>query len=408
MGATSSSDDSAKGGKSSILDQLTVEIEAQSRRNGYKKPSHALTIQHFIPPTFPLHPLISNKHLREINKSWKLIKDGKAEGLSYGTGGRSGMVFFFDEFYNRLFQRSATFREYFGQDIRKRGEVLLRIVQFVGSLDLADRSKHKRLAVLGKNHISKNIKPWMYSVFVEVLIETMMYCLGSDGDYLCSQAWNYVMAYIMERMLMEAIRSNQNIDFEFNANAFKKGHQMNNSMNNTRTSYCASRTSNASSIDNSTTSKAKKKKTNNKRQASTGQQNTGQTNTDSSKANSVNPTVPNNPDRSRLASLAEGNEEEKRELLTDHSKDEETKEINNGDDLPWKPKKETKDQDDSRAPEMTISLLGTPGPQSGGDVHLNSKRLPPVVMSQLTGGSATSGGGGGGDNKMAAAPGILV
>mmetsp|Transcript_42734 Transcript_42734/g.70842 ORF Transcript_42734/g.70842 Transcript_42734/m.70842 type:complete len:179 (-) Transcript_42734:114-650(-) len=145
--------------KNSVIDLLTVEIEQRAKTDGYRKHTHAEAIQHYLPPTFPLHAMISPRDIELISKSWSLVKEGKADGLSYGTGGRSGMVFFFDEFYGRLFQRSRAFRDYFGGDIKQRGKILLQIVQFISSLNLADRMKlDAGINRLGKSHAKKKHK----------------------------------------------------------------------------------------------------------------------------------------------------------------------------------------------------------------------------------------------------------
>mmetsp|Transcript_4964 Transcript_4964/g.7518 ORF Transcript_4964/g.7518 Transcript_4964/m.7518 type:complete len:256 (-) Transcript_4964:141-908(-) len=185
--------------------------------------SHGESIEHYIPPTFPLSPLVVPAHVNLINQTWKLLEDGKAEGLQAGTGGRSGIVFFFDEFYLRLFQRSRGFRDYFGSNIKKRGEILLRIINFMTSLDFNRRiDVDKQLYFLGKAHKVKNIRPWMYSVFAEVLIETIMFCLGEDGTYNVSLAWTFVLTYTMQKMLAEAIKGNV-LEMEFSANYTTKG-----------------------------------------------------------------------------------------------------------------------------------------------------------------------------------------
>jgi len=184
---------------------------------------HSEAVEHYIPPTFPLNPVVLPFHKLKIEQSWQLIEQDKAAGLSSGTGGRSGLVFFFDEFYFRLFQRSKAFYDFFGTNIKKRSEILLRIIQFLVSLDFGDRvTVDTQLYFLGKAHTKRAIRPWMYSVFTETMLETLMFVLGEDGTYEVSMSWTFVITYIMKRMLTEALKG-QILELEFSANYSTKG-----------------------------------------------------------------------------------------------------------------------------------------------------------------------------------------
>mmetsp|Transcript_27622 Transcript_27622/g.35698 ORF Transcript_27622/g.35698 Transcript_27622/m.35698 type:complete len:334 (+) Transcript_27622:37-1038(+) len=212
------------GSRSSVVDELHLSLVQEAKKNKIAKCTAAESIQHYIPPTFPLHPMVTKHHLKAINKTWKLIREGTAEGLTKGTGGKSGIVFFFDDFYFRLYQRSTEFSDFFGGDLRKRGEVLLRITQYIASMDISDRRQlDKDLELLGKTHahVKRNIRPWMYSVFVETLIESLMYCLGENGTYESSLSWTFALAYILEKMLQKALKGRL-MDFEFNANCHRQ------------------------------------------------------------------------------------------------------------------------------------------------------------------------------------------
>jgi len=179
-------------------------------------------VQHFMPASFPLNSILTPYHLKKVKSSWMLLKSGSCEGFSAGTGGRSGLVFFFDEFYLRLFQRSKKFRAYFGADLKKRGEILLRIIQFVTSLDISDKDKiESQINILGRAHAKRNIRPWMYSVFVETLIETIMYCLGEDGSFEVSLSWTFTFSFTMEILLRHALKGKL-LDSEFSTNYFGK------------------------------------------------------------------------------------------------------------------------------------------------------------------------------------------
>jgi len=196
---------------------LKMEIQKIEQR------PHTEAVEHYIPPTFPLNPVVVPYHVEKIVASWDSIENNTAAGLQMGTGGRSGLVFFFDEFYLRLFQRSKQFRDFFGTNIKKRSEILLRIIQFVKSLDFSDKlTVDTQLYFLGKGHVKRAIRPWMYSVFTETMLESLMFVLGEDATYEVSMSWTFVITYIMKKMLYEALQGNI-LEMEFSANYTTKG-----------------------------------------------------------------------------------------------------------------------------------------------------------------------------------------
>lgn len=166
-------------------------------------------VHHYMPGVFPLSPSVGDEDVRVMNDSWLKVQSGTARGLcDKGDGlGGSGLVRFFDEFYQRLFARSKKYESIFGSNIRARGEIMLRILQFVCTLDLRNPSRaNTKLFYLGRAHAHRNIRPFQYGIFAETLIETMMDCLGDDGTYTVASAWTRVMSYVMLHILPEAIK----------------------------------------------------------------------------------------------------------------------------------------------------------------------------------------------------------
>lgn len=106
-----------------------------------------------------------------------MLRAGTAGGLKLiAKEGETGVIALFEEFYLRLFERSEAFRGYFSGDVRKRGAVILRILEQLTSLNLKTLPfLEKRFKELGMLHVGMNIRPWMYSVFIETLV--ISYCL---------------------------------------------------------------------------------------------------------------------------------------------------------------------------------------------------------------------------------------
>jgi hypothetical protein len=53
--------------------------------------------------------------------------------------------------------------------------------------------------MLGKSHASKFIKPYLYSVFVQ--IQTVAFRLGTDATNQIMEAWVNQFAFVMRSML---------------------------------------------------------------------------------------------------------------------------------------------------------------------------------------------------------------
>lgn len=97
--------------------------------------------------------------------SWAIIRSRK---VSDTNGELFDTMQMFDEFYSRLFERSDAFRSYFSTNTRKRAAVVLRILEQVTNIQIKELDLlRKRFNELGNLHIGMNIRPWMYSVFIE-------------------------------------------------------------------------------------------------------------------------------------------------------------------------------------------------------------------------------------------------
>jgi len=161
-------------------------------------------IHHFIPASFPLDVYISDKMTQICSNSWKTIRQGSAGNAQSQTNttGKTGMVFFFDEFYDRLFDRAAIFNDIF-PNVRTRGSVLILATEFLISLKGDDNpSETHRIMVLGRKHKTKpKIRPWHFAVYMQAFLESIMFCLGQDALPSVAEAWTNVCAYALSKML---------------------------------------------------------------------------------------------------------------------------------------------------------------------------------------------------------------
>lgn len=163
----------------------------------------------------------------------------------------NGVSVLFEEFYARLFERSEAFRSFFSTDVRKRGAILLRIIEQLVYINLEmTKELEKRFLELGRMHRAMNIRPWMFSVFVETcvskylkkkffffwgdisikipnscshshphrptksssffifrLLESIIYCLGASATFLVVTSWTKLFSWALHQLLPTAIHS---------------------------------------------------------------------------------------------------------------------------------------------------------------------------------------------------------
>jgi len=169
-------------------------------------------VHHFLPAAFPLQCTIKNFHIDKLKYSWKIVRSEGALGQKENDDGQSAIVVFYDEFYNRLFSKSAVFREHF-PGLKMRGGILNRIIHFVCSIDVLKlKETERKLTVLGDNHNTLNVHPWMYGVFAETLVETVLQCLGEEASFEYYQSWTVALSFCLKNMLHQALKSKMKIN----------------------------------------------------------------------------------------------------------------------------------------------------------------------------------------------------
>lgn len=182
-----------------------------------------VTLAHFTPSSFPLIPFISEKKNELCAASWKVIVSKDVTGPAGNL--ISGITVFYDEFYARLalFDANGNFETILvkhstGQNkIAAKGAILIRIIKFVLLIVEDNKKVRQSLDALGRSHTSRGIRPWQYSIFVEVLLSTISSRLGTGATNDVMEAWVNLFAFMLKAMLPLAIRGQVQTK-EFNIN----------------------------------------------------------------------------------------------------------------------------------------------------------------------------------------------
>jgi len=167
-------------------------------------------IHQFIPPLFPLEPVLTTAHMGLLQASWKMIEGQTAAGNT-GLGGntRTCLVSFYDEFYKRLYHKDKKniFRKYL-PNLKAKGGLIQRMTKFICAMDISNLSGLKNsLKILGKQHTQRKIKPWMYSTLSETLAETVMLILGPTSNPDFYEAWTFALSFCLHEMIPQALKN---------------------------------------------------------------------------------------------------------------------------------------------------------------------------------------------------------
>ena len=190
-------------------------------------------VAHFMPTSFPLLPVVSERFSSLAAESWRLLAE--TEVVDENGVKISGLTAFYTEFYRRLAAvdtkgrfESILVKFSSGQNkIAAKGAILVRIIKFAIRTDFSSKEADHALYLLGRSHNKMRIRPWMYSVFVTNLLLTIADRLGSKATNQVMEAWVHLFAHTMRSMLPIAIRglvSNDESPMDANLISFEETH----------------------------------------------------------------------------------------------------------------------------------------------------------------------------------------
>ena len=191
--------------KHSSIDESQKEIDIQS------------AISHYMPPRFPMYQVINQNDVSDFKELWDYIYHNKSESIR----SQSLLSSLFDTFYEKLFHRSETFKQFFGSDFKLRCRLLTKQMVFFTTLDL-DGNVQKVFDDLGKMHKKMNICNWQYSLFVEVLMESLAEVLQDEAEPVKMKSATRVVSFALYKLLEATLIPEIIKPFEVEVN-FKQG-----------------------------------------------------------------------------------------------------------------------------------------------------------------------------------------
>ncbi|RHY31574.1 hypothetical protein DYB32_003360 [Aphanomyces invadans] len=156
-------------------------------------------VQHYMPPQFPLLPVITKVRLQLCLRTWEMVQSAATDKMK--QYGKPGIVLFYDEFFYRLLERDATFGLVF-VNVKQRGEVLIKALTFMLSMRADDPSDvanmQNRCRFLGHKHRTySKVRPHHFAAYTMTCIEVIMYWLGDDASPQVGEAWSNVVGFVL-------------------------------------------------------------------------------------------------------------------------------------------------------------------------------------------------------------------
>jgi hemoglobin-like flavoprotein len=198
--------------------------DAQQRLDQVATFPMQVMVAHYTPPNFPMYPIISKEGTEKCVISWKHIMDTEVTNPDTGVQ-TSGITVFYREFYDRLdlMDSSGRFDAVLSKHsssenaMAAKGAILLRIIKYVANISGDNDRTQLALLMLGKSHQQKGIRPWQYSTFVIVLLQTISSRLEDLASNDTMEAWVNLFAFVMRSMLPVAIKG-QVVETEISVN----------------------------------------------------------------------------------------------------------------------------------------------------------------------------------------------
>ena len=167
-------------------------------------------IVNLMMPVFYVDEQLVASDVEAAKASWKMITDDTAPGFLAlkGTPGfdfPSCIMFFFDNFYSRLFDVHPMCRPMFKAGLKSQGKFLVKMISMALSM-IDDHQKFNQTMVkLTETHNERGVKAIEYGIVAEVLFWTVRRCLGTAYDKTVHSIWVKVVSRMLKIMVPVAV-----------------------------------------------------------------------------------------------------------------------------------------------------------------------------------------------------------
>eukprot|EP00455_Lapot_gusevi_P028766 TRINITY_DN307_c0_g2_i1.p1 TRINITY_DN307_c0_g2~~TRINITY_DN307_c0_g2_i1.p1 ORF type:complete len:313 (+),score=31.16 TRINITY_DN307_c0_g2_i1:66-941(+) len=159
-------------------------------------------------PQYPAYcvaePDVTPERLQLVRSSWQAIFDGETEPyltLKKEHPCKTSLVFFFDTFYNRLFEVAPNTRPLFKNNMDVQGRALVKMLHAAISRLLVHPELKTLLRECAERHNSYGATVYDFHTMGEVLLFTLQACLGPQYTDPVRTAWLHVYSMMVQIMI---------------------------------------------------------------------------------------------------------------------------------------------------------------------------------------------------------------
>eukprot|EP01035_Chromulina_nebulosa_P018127 gene18127-23781_t len=170
-----------------------------------------MEIFEFMKPIYYIHDAqVNQSDIQLAQQSWDIILDDKSpEYLKKKSCNEitavSCLTWFYDCFYDRLFDIHPTCRSLFKNNMIVQGKALVKLITTALTM-LNDLDNLVPVLInLAKSHTAKGILAYQYSIVGEVLLWTLKFCLGDAYTDNTKMSWLKIYSLMLSVILPVAI-----------------------------------------------------------------------------------------------------------------------------------------------------------------------------------------------------------
>ena len=172
--------------------------------------THEELTELMMPPYYIRNVVVTDIDINVARAAWRQIIDGSSKVFisfkqSLGIETSSCLTWFYDCFYNRLFDVNPSARPLFKTNIQSQGRVLMGIISTALN-QLRDPDSFTAMLInLAHVHSQRGVRGMQYGIIGDVLFWTLKHCLGEAYDEKTSHAWIKIFSYMLKIIVPVAV-----------------------------------------------------------------------------------------------------------------------------------------------------------------------------------------------------------
>ena len=158
-------------------------------------------------PDFSHHRTVTRRDIQLLDESWAFVTEGVGYERSKRSDGRSSSMttstsavgYFYDTFFERLFELAPDTKKLFRSSMVVQGRALIHIVGAIKNI-LKSPDSIKTAQELAARHVKYGVKLHHFNALGTAMIQTVERCCGEQWTIEMRRAWTHVFVHIVYLM----------------------------------------------------------------------------------------------------------------------------------------------------------------------------------------------------------------